>query len=122
MVSFSVVSLIAIVPDSECKTPILIVPCVGGLVWALAVTVAARSVAPNSAARHVPWKIFMAPSFSDCAALMAGRDRRSKIEAKPRERFAAFGGERLFLRHAYFIGKLLPVASAHGDRRLAAPT
>ena len=40
MVSFSVVSLIAIVPDSECSTPILIVPplgeAAGALVWACA--------------------------------------------------------------------------------------
>jgi hypothetical protein len=43
---------------------------------------------------------------------MAGQDRRSKIEAKPRERFAAFGGESLFLRHAYFVGKSLPCGSA----------
>src|SRR4030088_2408606 len=81
MVSFSVVSLIAIVPDSEGKTPILIVPCV----WALAVALAIASAVANSAARHVPCKTFMAPSFSDCAALMAGgsaeQDRGQAAEA-----------------------------------------
>jgi hypothetical protein len=65
----------------------------------------------------------MAPSFSSCAAFDGRQDRRSKIEAKPRERFAAFGGESLFLRHAYFMGKPLPCGSAYsGDRRLAAPS
>jgi len=92
MVSFSVVSLIAIVPDSECKTPILIVPCV----WALAVALAIASAVANSAARHVPCKTFMAPSFIDCAASMAARPQ-SKIKAKPRERFATFAAKARFL-------------------------
>src|SRR5436190_23849864 len=114
MVSLSVVSLIAIVPDSECKAPILIVPGV----WALAVVVAAAATnaAPTSAARQIPCKIFMAPSFSSCAAFHGRQDRRSKIEAKPRQRFAAFGGKRLFLGHAYFMGKALPFGSAHSGR------
>jgi hypothetical protein len=55
----------------------------------------------------------MAPSFSSCAAFDGRQDRRSKIEAKPRERFAAFGGESLFLRHAYIMGKTLPYRSAY---------
>jgi len=55
----------------------------------------------------------MAPSFSSYAAFDGRQDRRSKIEAKPRERFAAFGGESLFLRHAYIMGKTLPDGSAY---------
>jgi ketosteroid isomerase-like protein len=50
--------------------------------------------------------------LSSCAAFDGRQDRRSKIEAKPRERFAAFGGERLFLRNAYFMGRTLPYGSA----------
>src|ERR1700746_2851029 len=45
MVSLSVVSLIAIVPDNECKTPILIVPwaCAGAVIGIHAMTAAAAS-------------------------------------------------------------------------------
>src|SRR5947209_2224063 len=57
IVSFSVVSLIAIVPDSECNTPTLIVPCV----CASAVTGATADAATTataaitgSAARQIP--------------------------------------------------------------------
>ena len=87
MVSFSVVSLIAIVPDSECRTPILIVPCAPGAVCASAGPIAAAAVtAPaTSAARQIPFTCFIAPSFLALrGASMAGSWRWSKIEAKPR--------------------------------------
>jgi hypothetical protein len=51
---------------------------------------------------------------------MAGRTKEQD-RGQPRQRFAAFGGESLFLRHAYFLGNLLPCGAAHpGDGRLAA--
>ena len=89
MVSFSVVSLIAIVPDSECSTPILIVPWVGVWAWAaVTATSPPRATAPaSSAARQIPLTSFIASLFPFCAAwlrpLGAGAVEGSKIEANP---------------------------------------
>jgi hypothetical protein len=76
-----VVSLIAIVPDSECRTPILIVPWV----WATAALAAPAITAAASAAGQILFRTLMSPLLMcPCAALPAGIEGRRKIEAKPR--------------------------------------
>ena len=61
MVSLSVVSLIAIVSDNECNTPILIVPWV----WAWAAPTGANPATATAiaAARQIPVKNAIAPSL-----------------------------------------------------------
>src|SRR6185437_10312901 len=65
-VSLSVVSLIAIVPDSECSTPILIVSCC----WAEAAAAIPTNAPANIAARAIPETSFISPSL---LALRGGR-------------------------------------------------
>jgi len=73
IVSFKVVSLIAIVPESECNTPILIAPWV----WAAAESGPPATSAAASAACPILLSTFVPPSQRAC-----GQHRRSsKIEA-----------------------------------------
>ena len=92
MVSFSVVSLIAIVPDSECNTPILIVPPV--------CAVAASGMPPMTAAAAAAAQILFSTlvSLSMCleAAERPALPRGSKIEAKARPRDEIGGRSALF--------------------------
>src|SRR4051795_7090828 len=95
MVSFSVVSLIAIVPDSECSTPILIVPWV----WASAAPVAAASAPAASTARQIPFKNVMAPSFRRLrGGLPAGFGRGARLGPTP------IGGLLAISANAEFLG------------------
>ena len=60
MVSFSVVSLIAIVPDSECRMPILIV----GRLWARGAAPDSMTVAARQAMRYTDFNfIWFAPEL-----------------------------------------------------------
>jgi hypothetical protein len=86
MVSLRVVSLIAIVPDSECSTPILIVPWV----WAVAALDATASAAEATTACHILFSTLVSPSFNVCRGLVGQQQHRSKIKAKPGKASARF--------------------------------
>jgi hypothetical protein len=106
MVSLSVVSLIAIVPDSECRTPILIVPWVWASAAPPSATAAPTATTAASAARQIPLMSFIAPSFFQSTARRpdgrpSGWEQDRGQAGRPSDRGDAFiSSESIFLRHA----------------------
>src|SRR6516164_9742449 len=86
MVSLRVVSLIAIVPDSEWRTPILIVPWV----WAVAAPDATAITATATTTCHILFGTLVSPSFHAYCGPVGRHRLASKIKAKPRKASARF--------------------------------
>src|SRR5579862_1098001 len=87
MVSFSVVSLIAIVPDSECSTPIFMVSSARASPVANGPKAAAAMPPATNAVRQTPCKILIVPSFLSVRGVrpaVDGEQDRGQAAATPR--------------------------------------